>query len=255
MRELFSFTGKSVIVTGGSLGIGAAAVRLFAERGAIVTIASRDSAAARPLVEEAATAGRIRHVACDVASEADVEHLMEDTVSATGRLDVLVNNAGIYHAGTADQTSLANWNRVMAVNLTGTFLATRYAVPHLENSRGRIVNVSSEAGLVGIGGQVAYNVSKTGMIALTKSCAIDYARRGIRVTCVCPGTTWTPLVEGLLDQVENRSDVLKRLESSRPENRLGTAEEVASAILYLASDEAAYATGAILSVDGGYTVQ
>jgi NAD(P)-dependent dehydrogenase (short-subunit alcohol dehydrogenase family) len=158
-------------------------------------------------------------------------------------------------AGTADQTSLADWNRIMAVNLTGTFLATKHAVPHLEKTGGRIVNVSSEAGLVGIGGQLAYNVSKTGMIAITKSCAIDYARRGIRVTCVCPGTTWTPLVEGLLDQSGNRPKVLKRLESSRPENRLGTADEVASAILYLASDEAAYATGAILSVDGGYTAQ
>lgn len=255
MRELFSFSGKSVIVTGGSLGIGAAAVRLFAERGAVVTIASRDAAAARAMVEEEATAGRIRHAGCDVASEADVERLMADTVAATGRLDVLVNNAGVYLAGTAEETTLADWDRVIAVNLTGTFLATKHAVPHLEKTRGRIVNVSSEAGLVGIGGQVAYNVSKTGMIALTRSCAIDYARRGIRVTCVCPGTTWTPLVEGLLDQSGNRAEVLQRLESSRPENRLGTAEEVASAILYLASDEAAYATGAILSVDGGYTAQ
>ena len=252
MRELFSFTGKSVIVTGGSLGIGAAAVRLFAERGATVTIASRDAEAARALVEQD---GRIRHVACDVASEAAVERLMADTVSATGRLDVLVNNAGIYLAGTAEETSLVDWNRVMAVNLTGTFLATKHAVPHLEKTKGRIVNVSSEAGLVGIGGQLAYNVSKTGMIAITKSCAIDYARRGIRVTCVCPGTTWTPLVESLIGQFDNPGEVRRRLESARPENRLGTAEEVASAILYLASDEAAYATGAILSVDGGYTAQ
>lgn len=255
MRELFTFTDRSVIVTGGSLGIGAAAVRLFADRGAIVTIASRDPQSARALVEDPASAGRIRHVACDVSSEADVERLMTDTVAATGRLDVLVNNAGVYLAGTADRTSLEDWNRVMATNLTGSFLATRHAVPHLERTKGRIVNVASEAGLVGIAGQVAYNVSKTGMVALTRSCAIDYARRGIRVTCVCPGTTWTPLVEGLLDKVENRAEVAQRLESSRPENRLGTAEEVASAILYLASDEAAYATGAILSVDGGYTAQ
>jgi NAD(P)-dependent dehydrogenase (short-subunit alcohol dehydrogenase family) len=143
----------------------------------------------------------------------------------------------------------------MAINLRGAFLCTHHFAADLAARRGVIVNVSSEAGLVGIRGQVAYNVSKAGLIALTRSCAVDFAPRGIRVNCVCPGTTSTPLVDAIVKRAKDPAATQRHLESIRPLDRLGTSDEIASAIVYLASDEAAYATGAILSMDGGYTAQ
>jgi NAD(P)-dependent dehydrogenase (short-subunit alcohol dehydrogenase family) len=125
----------------------------------------------------------------------------------------------------------------------------------MERGMGVVINIASEAGLVGIKGQVVYNVSKGGMIALTRSCAVDLAGHGIRVNCVCPGTTDTPLVQAAVSQAPDPAAARRALEQVRPLNRLGTPEEIASAILYLASDEVGYATGAVLSVDGGYTTQ
>jgi NAD(P)-dependent dehydrogenase (short-subunit alcohol dehydrogenase family) len=167
-----------------------------------------------------------------------------------------VNNAGIYYQADAVSTPESAWNQVMAVNLTGAFLCIKHAVPAMQRGKGgAIVNVASEAGLVGIRNQVAYNVSKGGLIALTRSCAVDLASAGIRVNCVCPGTTDTPLVEAALASAKDPRATRRALEETRPANRLGKPEEIASAILYLAGESAGYATGAILSVDGGYTAQ
>jgi NAD(P)-dependent dehydrogenase (short-subunit alcohol dehydrogenase family) len=182
--------------------------------------------------------------------------MVERVVSRWGRLDILVNNAGIYVQGDVTQTAANDWERIISVNLTGAFLCTKYAVPvMIHNHEGVIVNVASEAGLVGIKGQVAYNVSKGGVIALTRSCAVDLAEKGIRVNCVCPGTTDTPLVHEAVNRAPDPIAARRRLEEIRPLNRLGMPEEIASAILCLASGELGYATGAILSVDGGYTAQ
>ncbi|HET7715786.1 MAG TPA: SDR family NAD(P)-dependent oxidoreductase [Bauldia sp.] len=250
------FTDKVAIVTGGSLGIGEAAARAFAAQGGRVVIASRDPSRGQDAVERIEEAGGIAvHVATDVADERGVERLMETTLSRFGRLDILVNNAAVYVQGDVAATSATDWDRVIAVNLTGAFLGTKHAVDALAATRGVVINVSSEAGLVGIAGQVAYNVSKAGMIALTKSCAVDLAPRGIRVNCVCPGTTATPLVDAAVARASDPAAARRRLETIRPLGRLGTSEEIASAILYLASPEAAYATGAVLSIDGGYTAQ
>ena len=153
-------------------------------------------------------------------------------------------------------TTAETWHNIMDVNLTGAFLCTKYAAEAMIRSgEGVIINVASEAGLVGIKGQVAYNVSKGGMIELTRSCAVDFADKGIRVNCVCPGTTETPLVRAAVNRAPDPSAALRALEEVRPLNRLGRPEEIASAILFMASDEVAYATGSILSVDGGYTTQ
>ena len=200
-------------------------------------------------------AGVAVHIATDVAVEGDVVRLVERTLARFGRLDVLVNNAGIHMTGDATETTLADWDRIMAVNVTSAFLCTKHAAEALSKTRGAIVNVSSEAGLVGIRNQVAYNVSKAAMIELTKSCAVDFAPRGVRVNCVCPGTTATPLVEELVARAPDPAAARRQWESIRPMNRLGTTNEIASAILYLASEEAGYATGAVLAVDGGYTAQ
>lgn len=251
------FQGKVAVVTGAGLGIGQAAAAAFAREGASVAVVDRSTEHGESAVQSLQKEGlRGLFVPADVSSESDVKRMVEQVVAHWGRLDILVNNAGIYIQGDVTQTGLDDWNRIMAVNLTGAFLCTRYAVPAmLKNGGGVIVNVASEAGLVGIKGQVAYNVSKAGMIALTKSCAVDLAEQGIRVNAVCPGTTDTPLVREAVSRAPDPAAARRRLEAVRPLNRLGTPDEIASAILYMASGESGYATGAVLSIDGGYTAQ
>ena len=251
------FQGKVAIVTGAASGIGQATAAAFAREGASVVIVDID----KKLGEQAAKeirrfGGEVIVHPTDIADEAAITLMIDDVVNRWHHLDILVNNAGIYFQGDVFTTSLETWNKVLGINLTGAFLCTKYAVAVMAKSgTGVVINVASEAGLVGIKGQVVYNVSKGGMIALTHSCAVDLAGLGVRVNCVCPGTTATPLVHAAINRAPDPQVARKALEQIRPLNRLGTPEEIASAILYLASDEAGYATGAILSVDGGYTAQ
>lgn len=251
------FQDKVVVVTGASVGIGEAALVAFAREGARVALVDKNIESAKPVVELLEQEGHeVLVVRADVAVEADVRVMVEQVLARWNRLDVLVNNAGIYIQGDVTQTSLEDWERIMAVNVTGAFLCSKYAVqPMIAQGYGVIVNVASEAGLVGIQGQVVYNVSKGAMIALTRSCAVDLAAHGIRVNSVCPGTTETPLVKAAVSRAPDPAAARRQLESCRPANRLGTPQEIASAILYLADDNAAYATGAVLSIDGGYTAQ
>jgi len=249
--------GKVAIITGASSGIGEATALLFAREGAAVAIADRDRESGERVAQEIRKEGGDCEVReADVSREAEAASLVESVVGRWGRLDLLVNNAGIYHQADALSTPLSVWEEVLAVNLTGAFLCIKHAVPAMQtHGGGAIVNVASEAGLVGIRNQVAYNVSKGGLIALTRSCAVDFAGRGIRVNCVCPGTTDTPLVRAALARAADPAAMRRSLEEVRPANRLGRPEEIAAAILYLAGDAAGYATGAVLSVDGGYTAQ
>jgi len=251
------FEGKVAIVTGASSGIGRSAAVAFAREGAVVAVADTDRAAGEQVAKEIGQGGgKAEAFGTDVSREKDVQALIDAVLSRWGRLDVLVNNAGIYHQADAVETPETVWNRIIAVNLTGAFLCIKHAVPAMAHGKGgAIVNVASEAGLVGIRNQVAYNVSKGGMISLTKSCAVDFASRGIRVNCVCPGTTDTPLVKTAVGRAPDPRAARRALEQVRPADRLGTPEEIAAAILFLASDSAGYATGAVLSVDGGYTAQ
>jgi NAD(P)-dependent dehydrogenase (short-subunit alcohol dehydrogenase family) len=251
------FQNKVAVVTGAALGIGQAAATAFAQEGAAVVIVDRDQKQGEATAKAIqSNGGQVLFIPTDVSVEDKVRTMVDRTVSQYGRLDILVNNAGIYMQGDVEKTSLKDWERILATNLTGAFLCMKYAVPAMiQQGGGVIVNVASEAGLVGIKGQVAYNVSKAGMIALTRSSAVDLAEKGIRVNCVCPGTTDTPLVQAAVSRAPDPAALRRQLEESRPLNRLGAPAEIASAILYLASDEVGYATGAILSVDGGYTAQ
>jgi NAD(P)-dependent dehydrogenase (short-subunit alcohol dehydrogenase family) len=251
------FKGNVVVVTGASSGIGRAAALAFAREGAVVAIADRDAAGAEKVAAEIRQlGGSAEAVETDVAREESVRALFAAVASRWGRLDVLVNNAGIYHQADAVHTTLAAWEAVLAVNLTGAFLCIKHAVPSMNaDSGGAIVHVASEAALVGIRNQVAYNVSKAGLIGLTRSCAVDFAPRGIRVNCVCPGTTDTPLVQAAVARAPDPTAARRALEEVRPANRLGDPQEIAAAILFLAGKSASYATGAVLSVDGGYTAQ
>ena len=247
------FKDKRVIVTGASSGIGRATALAFARAGAAVAIADKDQGAGEQVAAEATLrGGKAEAVRVDLCREEEVRALIESVLQRWGGLEVLVNNAGIYHQGDAVGTPEPVWSEVLAVNLTGAFLCIKHAVPAMPRG-GVIVNVASEAGLVGIRNQVAYNVSKGGLISLTRSCAVDFASRGIRVNCVCPGTTDTPLVRAAVGRAADPRSARRALEEVRPLDRLGEPEEIAAAILYLA--EAGYATGAVLSVDGGYTAQ
>jgi NAD(P)-dependent dehydrogenase (short-subunit alcohol dehydrogenase family) len=246
---------RVVIVTGASLGIGRATALAFAGQGSAVAIVGRHAGRGEAAAREASTVGgEAIFIAADVADEDQVRAMVERVVERWGRVDVLVNNAGVYIQEDALGTSLETWERVLATNLTGAFLCIRHAVPAMAPGS-VIINVSSEAGLVGIVRQVAYNVSKSGLIGLTRSCALDFAERGIRVNCVCPGTTDTPLVQEAVNRSTDPAAARRELEEARPLRRLGSPEEIASAIVYVASPEAAYMTGAVLSIDGGYTAR
>lgn len=251
------FQGKVAIVTGAAVGIGQAALVAFAREGARVVLVDQNLERAQPVIEQLESEGRdVLAVRADVGDEQDVRAMIEQVLARWNRVDILVNNAGIYMQGDVTATALDDWERIMRVNVTGAFLCTKYAVqPMIAQKSGVIVNVASEAGLVGIKDQVVYNVSKGAMIALTRSCAVDLAPYGIRVNSVCPGTTETPLVKEAVSRAPDPVQARRQLEECRPANRLGTPHEIASAILYLASSDAAYATGAVLSVDGGYTAQ
>jgi NAD(P)-dependent dehydrogenase (short-subunit alcohol dehydrogenase family) len=251
------FKGKVAVVTGASSGIGRATAVAFAREGAAVAIVDKDQERGEEVAKEIQEqGGDVLVVPTDIARETEVQAMVEDVTGRWGRLDILVNNAGIYYQADVVDTPSDVWNNVLAVNLSGAFLCTKYAVPAMIHGGGGVViNVASEAALVGIKGQVAYNVSKGGMIALTRSCAVDLAERGVRVNCVCPGTTDTPLVREAVKRAPDPAATRRALEEVRPLNRLGTPEEIASAVLFLASNEVGYATGAILSVDGGYTAQ
>lgn len=244
--------GKTAIVTGGASGIGEATVRRFAAEGANVVIADMSpsgAALAQALVEAGAGA---RFVRADVTREEEVRELVAQAASAFGRLDIMVANAGIGHTPVpVEQLELQTWQRTLDVNLTGVFLSNRYAIAHMKahGGGGAVVNVASILGHVGMAGAAAYNASKGGVVNLTRSLGVSCARDGIRVNAVCPGFVDTPILDGA-DPARKAA-----IAALHPMGRLGTVDEIAAAILFLASDEGSFMAGASLMVDGGYTAQ
>jgi 3-oxoacyl-[acyl-carrier protein] reductase len=248
---MFDLTGKVAIVTGSSRGIGRAVALLLARQGARVVVnSSKSSEAAEAVVAEIkAGGGEAIVVAADVSAQADAERLVKTTVDTFGRLDILVNNAGMTRDTLLMRMSEADWDAVMDLNLKGTFFCTKAAIrPMLRAKSGRIINVTSVAGLAGNAGQANYAASKAGLVGFTKSVARELASRAITCNAVAPGFVPTALTNVLPDDLK-----AKAIEAI-PLARLGTAEEIASAVLYLASDEAAYVTGHVLTVDGGMTM-
>jgi NAD(P)-dependent dehydrogenase (short-subunit alcohol dehydrogenase family) len=252
---LSQFTGKVALVTGAAAGIGRAAAQAFARAGARVVLADVDSGggeATRRLIEEAR--GEAIFVPTDVSKAKDAEAMVAAAVKTWGRLDYALNNAGVGEFGISitDMTEDI-WDHTMGINLKGVWLCMKYEIRRmLEHGGGAIVNTSSAVGLVGSRQQCAYVASKHGVIGLTRAAALEYAKAGIRVNAVCPGAIRTPALDSFLSSSPN---IEARVIAQHPLGRLGTAEEVAQAVLWLCSDAASFVTGHALAVDGGATAQ
>ena len=244
---MFDLTGKTALVTGASGGIGADIARALHKAGATVGLSGTRTA---PLEALAAELGSRAHVLpCNLSDPASVEGLIKQATEAMGSVDILVNNAGITKDGLAMRMSDEDWQSVIDINLTATFRLCRAAIRGMMKARwGRIVNISSVVGQTGNAGQVNYAASKAGMVGLSKSLAAEVASRGITVNCVAPGFIETAMTDKLNDQ--QKAGILTAV----PAGRMGTASEIAAAVLYLASQEAGYVTGATLHVNGGMSM-
>ena len=251
---------KVALVTGGGSGIGRASALLFSKEGARVVVSDLEEALALETARQVEDlGGEAQVVAGDVSKDRDAQRMVETAIETYGRLDVVLNCAGVSGRNALAEGASPEevWDRVMDVNLKGTYLVSWYAVPEMERSGGgSIVNLASIMGLVGYpvgmgGGFSPYVPSKGGVIQFTRNLAIDCARKGIRVNCICPGYVETNLIQALTEDRE----VLTQVEQRHPMGRLGRPEEIANAALFLASDESSFVTGAPLIVDGGYTAQ
>ncbi|MES1932406.1 3-oxoacyl-ACP reductase [Salinisphaera shabanensis T35B1] len=247
------FHGKTALVTGAAAGMGLATARQFAELGARVVMADIDDAAVSRAAHTLSEAGyEVLPVACDVCDEAQVEALVAQSVERFGRLDAAFNNAGVQTAAveTADAT-VAEYDRVMAINLFGVWCCMKYELQQMRRQgSGAIVNCSSLGGLVGLPGRSVYHGAKHGVLGMTKSSALEYAARGIRINAVCPGTIDTPMVTRMLESGDlSLDDILKE----QPIGRLGRADEIASAVTWLCGPGSTFVIGHALAVDGGFT--
>jgi 2-keto-3-deoxy-L-fuconate dehydrogenase len=243
----FRLDGKTALITGGASGIGEATARLFAAAGASVLILDLNRERAEAL---AAALPGARALPCDITSEEQVARAF----AGLARLDVLVNNAGIGLVGGIEETSPEDFRRLFRVNVEGLFLVTRAALPLLLAARGSIINLGSVAGLIGVRRRFAYCATKGAVVALTRQLAVDYPRQ-LRVNCICPGTVETPFVEDYLERYHKheKEKIRAELHQRQPLGRMGRPEEIACLALYLASEEAAFVTGSILTIDGGWT--
>jgi NAD(P)-dependent dehydrogenase (short-subunit alcohol dehydrogenase family) len=253
VNPTYDFNGQVALVTGASSGMGLATAHAFAEAGASVVLADINEEALHSATQSLAAGGfRALGVVCDVTDEDQVAALLDRTVAAYGRLDMAFNNAGIMISPSdAAEEPADNFDRVNAINLRGVWACMKYELRQMrEQGGGAIVNCSSLGGLVGLPGRASYHASKHGVLGLTKSAALEYAPRGIRINAVCPGTIDTPMVADMLTKGE--LDMAEALRN-QPIGRLGTADEIAAAVLWLCSPAASFVIGVALPVDGGYT--
>ena len=253
--RVLELANKVAIVTGGSSGIGQAISLLFAREGAKVMIADINSAD-DTLATIRNAGGQAEFINTDVSDSSQVRRLVSETLRMLGAVDVVCNNAGVELLKLVTETGEDEWDRVIDINLKGPFLVSKYVLPHMISKKdGAIVNIASQLGVVGAERFSAYCASKGGLILLTKAMALECAKYGVRVNCVCPGAIETPMLDREVN-LENRPDEARiRFLSKHPVGRLGRPEEVANAVLFLASDKASFITGEALLVDGAYVAQ
>jgi 2-keto-3-deoxy-L-fuconate dehydrogenase len=251
---MFDLTNKIALVTGAGSGIGAAIATAFSAANARVFVTDRNDASARATVAAMPRAGAGVAMVLDVTDEAQCAERAKMVLADAGRLDVLVNCAGVGHVGTILQTDGADLDRVYACNVRGVFNVSKVFVPSmLQRRSGSIINIASVGGVVGIRDRVAYCTSKFAVVGLTKSMALDHALDGVRINCICPGRVETPFVAKRLAEYPDPEAARREMTASQAVGRMGRPDEIAAAALYLASDESSFVTGSALMIDGGWS--
>ncbi|AEW02923.1 short-chain dehydrogenase [Niastella koreensis] len=252
---MFRLDNKTAIITGGGSGIGKAIATVFAQQGASVHILDMDEQGATNVVKEiSAAGGKGQFYKCDVSKQADVKQIV-DGIAANGAIDILINNAGIAHIGTADTTPEADFDRLVSVNVKGVYNCLHAVIPHMKQNGGSILNMASIASLVGIPDRFAYSMTKGAVVGMTLSVAKDYLKYNIRCNCISPARVHTPFVDGFLSKNYPGKEVemFEKLSKTQPIGRMGKPEEIGYLALYLCSNEASFITGCDYPIDGGFT--
>jgi NAD(P)-dependent dehydrogenase (short-subunit alcohol dehydrogenase family) len=248
-------TGKRSLITGGASGIGKATALLFAREGSAISVVDIDDTRGKAVVQAILDeGGQAIFVHCNVAKAAECQRAVQQTVEQLGGIDILFNNAGITRRTTVLETTESDWDLVMAVNLKSMFLFSKYTIPYMVKAGGGvIINAASGWGLVGGRKAITYCASKGGVVNMTRAMALDHGEQNIRVNCICPGDTDTDMLREEARQLGQPNELFLADAANRPLRRIGQPEEIAQAVLYLASDAAAYVTGSALVIDGGGT--
>lgn len=254
-KTVTRLAGKVALITGGGTGIGRETALAFAREGASVAVAARRVEKLKETVNEIERlGGKGLAIECDITSAESVDRAVRATKERFGRLNVLVNNAGIVHVSTVERISEEDWDRVMTVNIKGPFLMSRAVLPEFRKAGGgAIVNIGSVLGLVAVKDRAAYCASKGGVTMLTKAMAVDHAQENIRVNCICPSIVETELVRGVFDETEQGQALRKSRIATIPLGRIGSPKDVAEMAVFLASEESSWLTGAAIPLDGGLT--
>src|SRR5712692_8148759 len=254
-NQIMRLANRVALITGGTSGIGEATALLFAKEGAKAAITGRNEQRGQAVADQILrNGGQAIFICTDVRKAEDCRRAVEQTLSSFGRLDILFNNAGVFYARTALDCSEEEWDLQIDINLKGTFLMSKFALPSMiAQGSGVIINNGSGWGIVGGDHAVAYCASKGGVVLMTKAMAIDHGRQGIRVNCICPGDVETPMLPADAKMRGLSWDKYLQDCNNRPMGRIGSPDEIANAVLFLASDESSFMTGAALVVDGGGT--